>query len=108
MSSTNIFESFLYSNVFVRYDHLFMSDQKQHLFKHFKPFCLSQFLNQAHASFAGWCAPGFLKLFLCGCLYACVCMFMCVCVCVCVFAPIRYVCVFIVVYELGNTVEYGC
>ena len=28
-------------------------------------------------------APGFLKLFLCGCLYVCVC----VCVCVCVSTP---------------------
>ena len=28
---------------------------------------------------AGRCAPGFLKLFLCGRLYACVCVFVCVC-----------------------------
>ena len=38
------------------------------------------FLNQVRAG-TGRCAPGFLKLFLCGCLY------MCVCVCVCVSAP---------------------
>ena len=35
-----------------------------------------------------WYLSGFLKLFLCGCLYVCVCVcvcvFVCVCVCVCV------------------------
>ena len=31
-------------------------------------------LNQAHSPATGWCKPGFLKLFLCGCLYECVCL----------------------------------
>ena len=31
-----MFELFLYSNVFIRYGHLFMSVQKQQLFQHFK------------------------------------------------------------------------
>ena len=35
-------------------------------------------LNQPRA---GLRAPGFLKLFLCGCLYACLCVFVCLCVC---------------------------
>ena len=30
------FELFLYFNVFVQYEHLFMRDQKRHLFEHFK------------------------------------------------------------------------
>ena len=42
-----------------------------------------EFLNQVRAGHM----PGFLKLFLCGCLYACVYMSVCVCVyvymCVC-------------------------
>ena len=33
------------------------------------------FLNQACAGRG----PGFLKLFLCGCLYVCLCMCLCVC-----------------------------
>ena len=32
-----MFESFLYSNVFVRYGRLFTSSQKRKLFEHFKP-----------------------------------------------------------------------
>ena len=31
-----MFESFLYSNVFIRYERLFTSVQKQQIFKHFK------------------------------------------------------------------------
>ena len=42
---------------------------------------------------AGQSVPGYLKLFLCGCLYVFVYVCVCVCVCVCV-----YVCVYMCVY----------
>ena len=32
-----MFDLFLYSNVFIQYEHLFTSGQKWQLFKHFKP-----------------------------------------------------------------------
>ena len=37
VNSTKLFESFSYSNVFVRYERLFMTGQKRQLFSHFKP-----------------------------------------------------------------------
>ena len=37
----------------------------------------------------GHCTHGFLRLFLCGCLYVCVCMCVCVCVCVSVCARVH-------------------
>ena len=38
VSSTKLFESFSYSNVFDRYERLFISGQKWQLFNRFKPF----------------------------------------------------------------------
>ena len=69
------------SCLFVILDRLYESQMLRHwmcelcMFSQIQSYIHCIFLNQARAGLRR--APGFLKLFLCGCLYACVCL--CVC-----------------------------
>ena len=49
-----MFESFLYFNVFIRYEHLLLSVQKWQLFKHFKT-TIGSYSAVSHCSFKDTC-----------------------------------------------------